>query len=93
MRAVYTFIAEEQATPTNTEDPWSVAEMCRARKVSRSGYYDWVDRAPSEREATDRCLEVEIEASRALYCHTACPWSPPGCTSRTSRSLTSGWLG
>ena len=62
MRAVYTFIAEEQATPTNTEDPWSVAEMCRTLEVSRSGYYDWVDRTPSEREVTDRMLEVEIEA-------------------------------
>ena len=62
MRAVYTFIAEEQATPTNVDDPWTVAEMCRTLEVSRSGYYDWVDRAPSEREVTDRRLEVEIEA-------------------------------
>jgi transposase InsO family protein len=59
---MYTFIAEEQATPTNTDDPWTVAEMCRTLEVSRSGYYDWVDRAPSERELTDRMLEVEIEA-------------------------------
>jgi hypothetical protein len=34
---VYTFIAEEQATPTNTEKPWTVAEMCRTLEVSRSG--------------------------------------------------------
>lgn len=40
MRAVYTFIAEEQATPTNTDEPWTVAEMCRTLAVSRSGYYD-----------------------------------------------------
>lgn len=62
MRALCTFIAEEQATPTNTDDPWSVAEMCRTLEVSRSGYYDWVDRAPSKRELTDRLFEVEIEA-------------------------------
>lgn len=62
MRAVYTFIAEEQATPTNPVDPWTVAEMCRTLGVSRSGYYDWVDRSPSNREVTDRMLEVEIEA-------------------------------
>lgn len=59
MRAVYTFIAEEQAAPNC---PWSTAEMCRTLAVSRSGYYDWVDRAPSAREVTDRMLEVEIEA-------------------------------
>jgi transposase InsO family protein len=59
---VYTFIAEEQATPTNCEDPWSVAEMCRTLEVSRSGYYDWIDRAPSSRELCDRMLEMEIEA-------------------------------
>jgi len=57
--AVYTFIAEEQA---NTDCPWSTAEMCRTLAVSRSGYYDWVERAPSDREVTDRMLEVEIEA-------------------------------
>ncbi len=59
MRAVYTFIAEEQAAP---DCKWSVVEMCRTLEVSRSGYYDWVDRAPSDRECTDRLLEVEIEA-------------------------------
>lgn len=62
MTAVYTFIAEEQATPTNTTVPWTVSEMCRTLEVSRSGYYGWVDRAPSDREVTDRMLEVEIEA-------------------------------
>ena len=62
MRAVYSFIAEEQATPTNVKKPWTVSEMCQALEVSRSGYYDWVDRAPSNRELTDRRLEVEIEA-------------------------------
>ena len=49
MTAVYTFIAEEQATPTNTTVPWTVSEMCRTLEVSRSGYYGWVDRAPSDR--------------------------------------------
>ena len=49
------FIAEEQADP---ECDWSVAEMCRTLEVSRSGFYDWLDRAPSEREVTDRMLEM-----------------------------------
>jgi transposase InsO family protein len=56
---VYTFIGEEQANP-NCE--WSVTEMCRVLEVSRSGFYDWLDRAPSERELTDRMLTLEIEA-------------------------------
>ncbi len=62
MRAIYTFIAEEQATPTNPDAPWTVAEMCRTLEVSRSGFYDWADRVPSKRETTDRMLEIEIEA-------------------------------
>ena len=56
---VYTFIAEEKA---NLDCPWSVAEMCRVLAVSRSGFYDWECRPPSERELTDRQLTLEIEA-------------------------------
>jgi transposase InsO family protein len=56
---VYTFIAEEKANP---ECPWSVAEMCRVLAVSRSGFYGWESRPPSQRELTDRQLTVEIEA-------------------------------
>jgi transposase InsO family protein len=57
--AIYSFIAEEQADPRSD---WSVAEMCRTLGVSRSGFYDWQDRPPSERELGDRQLAVEIEA-------------------------------
>jgi transposase InsO family protein len=56
---VYTFIGEEQANP---DCEWSVTEMCRVLEVSRSGFYDWLDRPPSERELTDRMLTLEIEA-------------------------------
>ncbi len=56
--AIYSFIAEEQADPRSD---WSVAEMCRTLGVSRSGFYDWQDRPPSERELGDRQLAVEIE--------------------------------
>jgi putative transposase len=56
---VYTFIAEEKANP---DCPWSVAEMCRVLAVSRSGFYDWESRPPSDRELTDRQLTLEIEA-------------------------------
>jgi putative transposase len=57
--AIYSFIAEEQADP---DSDWSVAEMCRTLGVSRSGFYDWQDRPPSDRELGDRQLAVEIEA-------------------------------
>ncbi|MGI8793630.1 MAG: IS3 family transposase [Acidimicrobiales bacterium] len=55
--AIYSFIAEEQAIKV-----WSVAEMCRVLEVSRSGFYDWQGRPPSQRELDDRQLAVEIEA-------------------------------
>jgi transposase InsO family protein len=55
--AIYSFIAEEQANQV-----WSVAEMCRVLEVSRSGFYDWQGRPPSQRELDDRQLAVEIEA-------------------------------
>ena len=57
--AVYSFIAEEKADPTSC---WSVTEMCRTLKVSRSGFNDWATRPVCERELTDRHLAVEIEA-------------------------------
>jgi transposase InsO family protein len=57
--AIYSFIAEEQADPRSD---WSVAEMCRTLEVSRSGFYDWQRRPPSDRELGDRQLAVEIEA-------------------------------
>jgi len=55
--AIYSFIAEEQANQV-----WSVVEMCRVLEVSRSGFYDWQGRPPSQRELDDRQLAVEIEA-------------------------------
>ena len=58
MTAVYTFIAEEQADP---ECVWSVTEMCAVLEVSRSGFYDWQNRGPSQRELDDRVLAREIE--------------------------------
>lgn len=59
MIRVYTFIAEEKA---NHDCPWSVTEMCRVLEVSRSGFYGWESRPPSDRELSDRMLAIEIEA-------------------------------
>jgi putative transposase len=56
---MYTFVAEEQANP---DCAWSVTLMCRVLQVSRSGFYDWQSRPPSDREVTDRLLAAEIEA-------------------------------
>lgn len=59
MIATYSFIAEEKA---EAQSRWSVAEMCRVLEVSRSGFYDWERRGPSEREVSDAQLAREIEA-------------------------------
>ena len=61
MTAVYTFIAEEQADP---ECVWSVTEMCATLEVSRSGFYDWQSRGPSQRELDDRVLAREYRQRR-----------------------------
>ncbi len=58
MTAVYTFIAEEQADPVCD---WSVTEMCLVLEVSRSGFYDWQARGPSQRALDDAVLAREIE--------------------------------
>lgn len=39
----------------------SIAALCRAMKVSRSGYYDWVRRPPSARQIEDGKLWPKIE--------------------------------
>jgi len=50
---------------------YRVAVMCRLLEVSRSGYYDWVDRPESNREKRHRDLTVKIRqahiASRRIY--------------------------
>jgi len=57
--AIYSFIAEEQATGVND---WTVTEMCRVLEVSRSGFYDWQNRPLCDRVLTDVMLAAEIEA-------------------------------
>jgi len=45
--------------------------MCRVLRVSRSGYYDWLDRPDSARSTSDRCLLGHIrrvhDQSRQYY--------------------------
>ena len=55
---IYAFIAEEQAN----NSIWTICEMCRVLEVSRSGFYDWCGRGPSDRELSDRRLAIGIEA-------------------------------
>jgi putative transposase len=50
----YHFIREQQL--------WhSICALCRAMKVSRSGYYDWLRRRPSARAMEDQRLWPKIE--------------------------------
>ena len=43
---------------------FSVLEMCRVLEVSRSGYYRWLKRKPSQREIDNNRLDAEI---REIY--------------------------
>jgi putative transposase len=55
----YRFIREQE--------PWhSIVVLCRAMKVSRSGYYDWLKRAPSARAIEDQKLWPAIERMHHL---------------------------
>jgi putative transposase len=60
----YVFIAEQ-------EERFPVCEMCRVMDVSRSGYYDWCERAPSPRaiedEALTKAIEREFKKGRRKY--------------------------
>jgi transposase InsO family protein len=42
-------------------DEFPVSRMCKVLGVSRSGYYAWRDRPPSEREMANRRLYEKIE--------------------------------
>lgn len=48
-----------------------IRKMCRVLRVSRSGYYDWIDRPESKRSQENRILLKAIKAihkeSRAIY--------------------------
>jgi putative transposase len=43
-------------------EEFSVSLMCRVLQVSRSGYYDWVKRRPSERTPEEQRLRIEIRS-------------------------------
>ncbi len=44
--------------------------MCRALQVSRSGFYDWTKREPSERTAQEQRLRLEIRSIHRRSRHT-----------------------
>lgn len=43
-------------------DKYSIQQMCRVMKVSRSGYYDWLKRGENRRQKDDRALAVKIRS-------------------------------
>jgi putative transposase len=42
---------------------WPVALICEALGVSRSGFYAWLTRGPSDRSRRDKALTVEVRRS------------------------------
>lgn len=46
------------------EEGYGIINLCKAIGVSRSGYYKWLDRAPSEQETINESLAIEI---RRIY--------------------------
>ena len=50
---IYTFIESQKAD-------YRVSVMCRALKVSKSGFYGWRDRPPSARARADAVLSEKI---------------------------------
>ncbi len=50
---IYAFVEAEKANH-------GVNAMCKALKVSKSGFYDWRDRAPSARDQADALLSEKI---------------------------------
>ena len=50
----FAFVDQEKAL-------YAVATLCRLLKVSASGYYAWVARAPSKRDVADGVLTAQIE--------------------------------
>ena len=47
------------------KESFSVSSLCRAMRVSRSGFYAWRDRPASDREKEDLALAVEVRAIHA----------------------------
>src|SRR5215212_4727863 len=52
-QVIYTFIVSQKAN-------YRVSVMCRALKVSKSGFYGWRDRPPSARARADAVLSEKI---------------------------------
>lgn len=50
-----------------------IAMMCGILKVSKSGYYKWLNRKPSKRVQEEGRLEVEIKAAHQRTRETYCP--------------------
>lgn len=49
----------------NQRNEFAVEKMCRVFKVSRSGFYDWLKRTPSQRAQQTKILSKEIQTIHA----------------------------
>lgn len=60
MSETYELIAAEKADP---DSRYPTTRMCAALGVSRSGYYEWADAEPSDRERRRATLAVHVQAA------------------------------
>ena len=65
--SAYEFIRTEKAN-------FPVAAMCKVMGVSRSAFYAWLERKPSERE---RQHEALLEQVQAVYSASKCRYGSP----------------
>jgi hypothetical protein len=57
--SIYRFIEAEKAS-------YPVSALCRVLRVSRSGYYEWKDRPPSNRDCENATLTERIREIHSL---------------------------
>lgn len=69
------------------KDDHPVNVLCDAPEVSRSGYYDWTIRTPSERELErERVIEQLVRSTLSRTAPTAARGSGMHCWTSRSRS-------
>ena len=69
------------------ENQFRTGLMCRLLSVSRSGYYSWKQRPPSDRDRANQLLAAEIKrVFDDENGRPGAPGSPVGCRTKANQS-------